>query len=325
MQHIIIGPEDAGCRVDRLLRKRLPLLPLSGIYTLIRKGGVRVGGRKVREDCRLREGEVLDVEVDAAEVVAPRAPDASLGRLTGTSFFRKNFSVIYEDAHLLACNKPSGLVVHPGSGHTRCDSLIELATAYLLGKNGITPGDEIALVHRLDRDTSGVILIAKNKRTLRSLHEAFVNRAVVKEYRAICHERPPRNEGTISVNLSRTHERNGGMKMRVDGDGREARSRYELNEFRNGLSSVTLFLDTGKTHQIRVQMAHVGAPVVGDVRYGDAAADAKLFGGAPPRLFLHACRVSFRHPHTRKSLTIKAPVPQEFAEVIRGWRRRGKK
>ncbi|MBN1576618.1 MAG: RluA family pseudouridine synthase [Chitinispirillaceae bacterium] len=318
MQQITIGPEDAGCRVDRLLRKRLALLPLAGIYTLIRKGGVRIGSRKTRQDYRLQEGEVLQIDVDQAEIRAPAAPDNALRSLTCTSFFKKNFSIIYEDDHLLACNKPSGLVVHPGSGHTRRDSLIELATAYLLDTNGIAPGDEVALVHRLDRDTSGVILVAKNKRTLRSLHEAFLQHAVEKEYRAVCHHRPPEYEGEISVNLSRTHERNRGMKMRVDREGDAARSRYQITEYRNDLSRVTVFLETGKTHQIRVQMAHVGSPIVGDVRYGDGALDAKLPSGPPSRLFLHAHRLSLKHPQTQKPLTIKATVPKEFAGIMGG-------
>jgi RluA family pseudouridine synthase len=316
MPRFTIGPEEHGCRADRLLRRRLPLLPLAAVYSLIRKGGVRIGGKKIRQDYRLQEGEMLDVSVDAAEVAAPDAPDASLARLTGTSFFRKNFSVIYEDANLLACNKPCGLVVHPGSGHTRGDSLIELAQAYLIDKKGIPPGDEIALVHRLDRDTSGVILIAKNKRTLRVLHEAFTDRTVVKEYRAVCHHRPPDNEGVITVNLSRTDKRNSGMKMRVDDDGQTACSRYELTGYRNGLSSVTVFLETGKTHQIRVQLAHVGSPIVGDVRYGDSALDAACAGGPPKRLFLHACRISLKHPQTHRPLTIKAALPEEFSRIM---------
>jgi len=108
------------------------------------------------------------------------------------------------------------------------------------------------------------------------------------------------------------------MKMRVGREGEEARSTYQLMEYRNDLSSITVFLETGRTHQIRVQMAHVGAPIVGDVRYGDGALDAKLSGGPPSRLFLHAYRISLQHPHTKKSLTIRAPVPEEFAGIMRG-------
>jgi 23S rRNA pseudouridine955/2504/2580 synthase len=320
MQQFTMGPEEQGCRVDRLLRRRLALMPLSGVYTLIRKGGVCVNGRRIRQDYRIQEGDVLQVDVDQAEISFSSTPDDTLRSLTKTSFYKKNFSIIYEDEHLLACNKPPGLVVHPGSGHQRRDTLIELALAYLLDKNGIARGDEPALVHRLDRDTSGVILIAKNKRTLRALHHAFAEHVVEKEYRAVCHRGPPEYEGTISVNLSRTHERNRGMKMRVDRGGEASSSRYEITGHQNDLSSVTVFLETGKTHQIRVQMAHVGAPVVGDVRYGDAAADAKLFGGPAPRLFLHAFRVVLRHPHTGKPLTVKAPVPEVFTEIMSGRR-----
>ncbi len=318
MHQFTIGPEEQGCRVDRVVRKRLTLLPLAGIYKLFRTGRILVGGKKTLPDYRLQEGDLLQIDVEQAEIVTPGPPEASLRRLAGTSFFRKNFSILYEDEHLLACNKPSGLVVHPGSGHTRHDTLIDLATGYLLDKNGIAPGDEVALVHRLDRDTSGVILVAKNKRTLRLLHEAFLQRTVVKEYRAVCHHRPPENEGTITVNLSRTYERNSGMKMHVERDGETARSRYRVLSYRNDVSSVAVFLETGKTHQIRVQMAHVGAPVVGDVRYGDPSLDAHLSNCTPHRLFLHAYRITFNHPHTRSPLTIKAPLPEEFTEVMRG-------
>ncbi len=317
MQRIHIGPEEAGCRVDRLLRKRLALLPLSGIYRLIRKGGVRINGRKANADYRPAEGEVLEIDVDEAEIIYRQAPDLSLAKLRGTSFFAKNFSIIYEDDHMLACNKTPGLVVHPGTGHTHRDSLIELAVSYLLDKKSIVSGDEAALVHRLDRDTSGVILIAKNKRTLRLLHKSFLSREVEKEYRAVCHNRPPDLKGTISLNLFRTGGKEDGMKMRVDNRGRASVSRYSVTAYSNGLSSIEVFLDTGKTHQIRVHMAHIGAPVVGDLRYGDCTADNKLFGGPPPRLFLHAYRISFRHPYTNRPITIKAPIPSEFSEIMK--------
>ncbi len=318
MQKIHIGAEEQGCRADRVVRKRLPLMPLSAIYMLFRKGKVLAGDRKIRQDYRLCFGEILQIDVSEAEVAIPEAPEASLRQLAGTSFYRKNFSIIYEDDNLLACNKPPGLVVHPGSGHTSHDSLIELAIAYLLTKDGIPEGEEPALVHRLDRDTSGVILISKNKRTVRLLHEAFRSRKIVKEYRAICHHRPPEYEGTVTVTLSRTHERDRGMKMRVagEGEGEVARSSYRITEYHKGLSNVTVFLETGKTHQIRVQMAHLGSPIVGDVRYGDSALDSKLFGGVRPRLYLHAYCLTLHHPVTGKKVSIKAPVPHEFSELM---------
>ena len=318
-QEIIIGAEEEGCRTDRIVRKRLALMPLSSIYRLFRKGNVRIGDKRAKQDYRLRTGDILRIGVAAAELSVPKGPDSSLIHLTSTSFFRKNFNVLYEDTDLLACNKPAGLVVHPGSGHTRHDSLIELATAYIAGGNRGTPGDEIALAHRLDRDTSGVILIAKNKRTLRRLHEQFRQHSLTKEYRAICHRRPPENEGTLRSRLARNDRRSSGMKMRIHAGGREAVSSYCVDSFNGTISGVTILLETGKTHQIRVQMAEAGAPIVGDVRYGDTNADHRLFGGdTSPRLFLHALRLRINHPHTGKSLSIKAPLPEPFTRLLTG-------
>jgi len=319
MQQIPIGPEENGCRVDRVVRKRCALLPLATVYKLFRTGKVRIGGKRVEQNYRLVEGEVLELCVDAAEMQAAAPAATADASLVNTAFFRKNFRIIYEDADVLACNKPSGLVVHPGTGHTRHDTLIDCAAAYLQSSKGIPPGDEFALVHRLDRDTSGVILIAKNKRTLRALHDHFRERDITKEYRAICHHRPPEFEGTITVNLARSHEQKSGMKMQVKSEGgSEARSRYRIDSYENDLSMVTVFLETGKTHQIRVQMAHVGAPIVGDERYGDRTLDAAMLKGKTDRLYLHAFRLNFRHPHTGKNLTITAPVPNEFAAIVRG-------
>lgn len=318
-QEIIISAEEEGCRIDRVVRKRLALMPLSSIYRLFRKGNILIGDKKAKQDDRLEAGDILRIGVAAAELTVPKSPDTTLAHLTATSFFRKNFSILYEDTHLLACNKPAGLVVHPGSGHTRHDSLIELATAYIAGNNRGAPGNEISLVHRLDRDTSGVILIAKNKRTLRLLHEQFRQHSLTKEYRAICHHRPPENEGTLRSRLTRNDERSSGMKMRVHAGGREAISSYSVDSYNGTISAVTIFLETGKTHQIRVQMAEVGAPIVGDVRYGNTKADRRVFGGGTsPRLFLHALRLRVRHPHTGKPLTIKTPLPEPFTRLLTG-------
>ncbi|MCX7726440.1 MAG: pseudouridine synthase, partial [Chitinispirillaceae bacterium] len=172
MEQFIIGSEEAGCRIDRVLRRKLKLLPLSVIYMLFRKGGVVVNGKKREQNYRLQEGDVVEVDVDRSEVFTEEKGHERdlLIQLTDTSFFKNNFFILYEDEDILACNKPAGLVVHPGTGHEkRQDSLIELATAYLLKEGKISFPRQAGLVHRLDRDTSGVILIAKNKRTLRKL------------------------------------------------------------------------------------------------------------------------------------------------------------
>jgi RluA family pseudouridine synthase len=316
MISIKIGTEEAGSRLDRIVRKRLSLMSLSEIYSLLRKGGIRVGGKKAKQDQRVIEGDQIDIDVDSSEDVTPAGPDQSLRTIVRTEFFKHKFKIIYEDDDLLACNKPSGLVVHPGTGHLHRDTLIELATGYLLEKGNLKEGEEPALVHRLDRDTSGVILIAKNKRVVRQLNEVFRTRDVVKQYIAICHNRPPEHEGVIAVEMARTHEQRSGTKMRVEEGGQFTRSRYRVLAYNNKFSRIEVFLDTGKTHQIRVHMAHSGAPVIGDERYGSFDLDKEILIKVQRRLYLHAHYITFPHPSKGKKITIEAPEPIEFKDLM---------
>ena len=314
------GPNESGVRLDRLLRKNLPLMSLSAIYGLIRRGGVRINGKRVKQDYRIQEGDEIRVDVDSAEAAAPAQGDsARFERLVKTEFYRRNLIILHEDRDVLACDKPAGLVVHPGSGHLTGDTLFDLAAAYLMTGRKIASPDDMALAHRLDRDTSGVILIAKNKRALRGLHEDFRDRSLTKHYVAICHHRPPDHEGEIVERLQRSRDRKGETTMRVGKDGLFSRTRYRLEAFDNGRSRIELFLDTGRTHQIRAHMAHAGAPLVGDTRYGDAALDERLFRDrhdVPRRLYLHAWKLTVPHPTTGKPLRLVSSLPGEFGAVM---------
>jgi 23S rRNA pseudouridine955/2504/2580 synthase len=193
----------------------------------------------------------------------------------------------------------------------------------MLSGGKIRARDEIAPAHRLDRDTSGVILIAKNKPALRRLHESIRRGEVIKQYAAVCHGRPPHDEGEIAVTLVRGRDRQGETTMRVGerrGDGMFSRSVYRLSACEHGLSRLEVFLDTGRTHQIRIHFAHVGAPVVGDARYGDAALDNELFSGRPDvvrRLYLHAQKLEIPGMSGGKRLSIKSPLPEEFISIMR--------
>jgi 23S rRNA pseudouridine955/2504/2580 synthase len=317
---LIAGDNEAGVRLDRVLRKKLPLMSLSAVYSLIRRGGVRANGKRVRQDYRIRPGDEITVDADPSELAAPVKGDSGrFERLVRTAFFKQRFNVLYEDRDVLACDKPTGLVVHPGSGHLSGDTLFDLAAAYLVTGKKIGSVDDMALAHRIDRDTSGVILIAKNKRALRSLHEEFRDRSLTKHYVAICHHRPPDHEGIIEEGLVRGRDRHGETTMRVDSNGASSRTRYRLEAYDDDRSRVDLFLDTGRTHQIRAHMAHAGAPVVGDTRYGDGALDERLFTRcreAPRRLYLHAWQLAVPHPSTGKPLRITAPLPPEFKAVM---------
>ena len=321
MIKLTMGPSEDGSRLDRLLRKRLPLIGLSAIYGLIRKGAVRVDGRRAKQDHRLKEGEILEIDVSESEFESEAKPPNAMAGLVKTEFFRRNFNVLHEDSSIIICNKPAGLVVHSGSGHVHHDNLVDLATAYILSKDKSIPGTEPeapVLMHRLDRDTSGVIMLAKNKGVVRALHADMRNGKFTKQYVAVCHNRPPEFEGTITLGMARNDRKRGGMKMRVVDNGPESITTYRIVEYQNDKSRLEILIHTGKTHQIRVHMSHLKAPILGDDRYGDPKLDEKVFASAelPKRLYLHAHKLTFPHPKTGKPMTITAPVPKEFGVAL---------
>ena len=320
---------EHNSRLDRFLRKRLPLLGLSGIYGLIRKGAVRIGGKKAKQDYRLKEGDILEIDVNESEFEARdnTSGQDKIAGLSKTEFFKRNFHILYEDAYILVCNKPAGLVVHSGSGHDHHDNLVDLAAAYILSKEKDPQKTEVpVLMHRLDRDTSGVILLAKNKGVVRALHADMRDGKFTKQYIAVCHNRPPEFEGTVTFEMKRGGGSRLGMKMNIstDGEGLASSTTYKILGYQNDLSQLEILLHTGKTHQIRVHMAHIGAPVLGDVRYGDQRLDDKVFSSAvsdrsapiPRRLYLHAHKLSFPHPHNKKKMTVTAKPPEEFLRLF---------
>jgi len=314
-----VTPDTEGMRLDRLVRKNLPLRPLADIYRLIRVGLVKVNGKKTKQEYRLRGGDIVSVDIDKSEMPRKRANEAAdLRDLARTEFYKRNFSIIYEDEDLLACNKPSNLVVHPGTGHDARDTLIDLVLSYMAAKKNHPEGEDPALVHRIDRDTSGIILIAKNKRILRLLHVHFRDREIDKKYFAVCHGRPPKNRGVIEANLVKTVEPNSGTKIRVHESGLFSRSEYTVVRSSGSTTLVEVTIGTGRTHQIRVHLAHIGCPIVGDVRYGDKIRDQKLFSEKRinRRLYLHAAHIGFIHPKDKKQIVLTAPMPDSFLKIM---------
>jgi RluA family pseudouridine synthase len=260
------------------------------------------------------------MDIDQAEIPEKNMSEIeSLKTLAHTDFYKRNLKIIFENENLIACNKPHNLVVHPGTGHSAHDTLIDLVKSYILNKKGPDSDGEPLLVHRIDRDTSGVILIAKNKRILRFLHTHFRDHQIDKQYIAICHGKPPKTNGTIEVNLAKTLERNTGMKVTVDENGQASQSRYCVVRSKGAFSELEVTIATGRTHQIRVHLAHIGCPIVGDVRYGNKDLDQKLFSNKNifHRLYLHAHRISFKRPPDNKRQTLIAPLPEEFSSFMR--------
>ncbi|MHC4252327.1 MAG: RluA family pseudouridine synthase [Planctomycetota bacterium] len=323
-----ITSADAGVRLDRLLRKLLPDVPLSGVHRMIRKGGALVDGVRARERTRLAEGSELSLALEEADAAALRErlaseeaePDArpAPGFAAGFTPVRARIPVIHEDAHVLAFDKPSGVAAHPGSGHHLEDTVLGALYARVgKGTATFTP----ALVGRLDRDTSGVQLAGISPEGLRGLSALSRSREIVKTYLALVRGEGGRSPGRIDSSLVDSGA--GRARMRALPAGEEAEGALEaITEYRalsrgGGASLVEVRPLTGRRHQIRAHFTSIGAPVAGDVRYGDRDWNRKLASRAQlERLFLHCTEARFAHPVTSSDVLVGSPLPGELGRTL---------
>jgi 23S rRNA pseudouridine1911/1915/1917 synthase len=295
-------------RLDTYLRGRFSAVSRGAIQRLIEQGDIRVNGRIVKPTHAPRAGEQVEVhwpEARAAEAQPEAIP----------------LEILYEDEALLVLNKPPGLVVHPAAGHeehTLVNALLHHCAGQLSGIGGVArPG----IVHRLDKETSGCLVVAKNDETHLALSTQFATRKVEKIYQAILCGELPRDRGEIRAAIARhpSHRK----RMAVDDDaGREARTGYHVLERLRGATLVEAVLHTGRTHQIRVHFQFLGFPVVGDATYGNRQNERleDLTGYRAPRMMLHAGRLAFIHPRTAKRLSFEAPRPEDFQDALEALR-----
>lgn len=285
--------DRAGERLDAFLARALPDCSRSAAQRLIEQGLVTVGERSGRAALRLNAGDAVVVTVPAprpsALVPEPMALD-----------------VVYEDADLLVVNKPSGLVVHPAAGHAE-HTLVHGLLAHCDDLSGIGGEQRPGIVHRLDRDTSGLLMVAKNDRAHACLSRQLQERTTHKVYLVLVEGRPQPAEGVIEAPIGR-HPRDR-KRMAVRAGGRPSRTRYRTLAERGGCSLVVAGLETGRTHQLRVHFAELGCPIAGDPIYGRA-------GGAAGRLWLHAWLLRLQRPSDGETLQLEAPLP---AELVAGW------
>ncbi len=288
-----------GQRIDNFLLNHLKGVPKSRIYRLLRKGEVRVNKGRVQPSRRLQCGDLIRLPpIRIAERVTVEPADR-LRRLIEES-------VLFEDERLLVINKPAGIAVHGGSGVPH--GVIEIIQA-------IRPdARDVALVHRLDRATSGCLLLVKERRLLADFNRLFSGRQVEKDYRALLHGRWQGGERTIDRPLRRL-EGSGDHRMIVSDTGKPARTRMTPVLRLRQATLVDVRLETGRMHQIRVHAASTGAPIVGDAKYGDPAADRSL-SLSPARLMLHARRLSFVPPGGRRRMTFVAPDHDDFNVLV---------
>jgi 23S rRNA pseudouridine955/2504/2580 synthase len=292
-----IGESAADQRIDNFLFRLCKGVPKSHVYRILRSGEVRVNSRRVGVDYRLRIGD--EVRIPPLRVATrsskPPAPAA-------------DFPVLWEDDALLAIDKPAGIAVHGGSG-VSFGAIEQLREA--------RPGARfLELVHRLDRETSGVLLLAKKRTALTAMHELLRNGGVDKRYLALVKGKWSKPRLKVDVALHKYLNAEGERRVAVSRDGQQAVTLFALKKPGQEASLLEATLKTGRTHQIRVHLAHLGFPICGDDKYGDFAWNKALAKRGLKRMFLHAARLAFRHPVSGEPIAIVAPLPAALADFL---------
>ena len=299
----LVSDAEAGQRLDNFLLRVMKGVPRSHIYKILRSGEVRVNKGRARPYYHLAEGDVL--RLPPVRVAEPGDPALLPAYLQS----QLEAAVLYEDTHLLVLDKPSGLAVHGGSG---------LSWGIIEALRQLRPdARELELVHRLDRDTSGCLILSKKRSALRALHEALREGLMEKRYLALAAGDWQGKARAVRLALRKNTLQSGERMVRVDPvEGKAAHTRFlPLERFR-GAVLLQADLDTGRTHQIRVHLQAIGHSVAGDEKYGDAIFNQRLRILGLQRLFLHAALVAFRHPQDGRPMRIEAPLPADLQAVL---------
>lgn len=304
MPEWIAAPEDAGARLDAFLAGKTEKTR-SSVQKLIEEENVRLNGAPAAKNARLREGDRVEATEPPPEVLDVKPQNIPL-------------DIVYEDQDLLVVNKPKGMVVHPAAGNpdgTLVNALLFHCGDSLSGINGvIRPG----IVHRIDKDTSGLLIVAKNDRAHQSLAEQIAVHSFTRIYNAVVYGIVKEEEGTVSAPIGR-HPTDRKRMAVLSSGGREAVTHYRVLERFPGFTLVECRLETGRTHQIRVHMAHIGHPVAGDPVYGPKKCITELQGQC-----LHARVIGFIHPATGEYLEFDSGLPPYFERFLEKLRRSGK-
>ncbi|TLF49701.1 RluA family pseudouridine synthase [Halomonas urmiana] len=302
VQWVEVTEGQVGQRVDNFLLTRMKGAPRALIYRIVRKGEVRVNKKRVKADTRLVLGDLVRIpplRLTPREAVR-EVSDNLRNLLAG--------SVLVEGRDWLVINKPSGLAVHGGSGVK-----IGLIEALRQVREDL---DFLELVHRLDRDTSGCLLLAKSRPALLALNESLKQHRMDKQYLALVAGRWPARRDFVSARLDRYELGNGERRVRVESAGKVARTRFAVRETFDKVTLIEAEPVTGRTHQIRVHAAHAGHPLLGDDKYGSRESQRLAAGLGVPRLFLHAASLTFPEPTSGRPVQIRAPLPDDLEAAL---------
>ena len=291
-----VNEEEAGCRIDNYLFSRLKGVPKSHVYRILRSGEVRVNSKRVDATYRLQAGDLLRIPPVrlAVKKAVPRIPEFDM-------------TILFEDDFLIAIDKPEGIAVHGGSGVSF--GVIEQIRA------SRSDARFIELVHRLDRDTSGVLLLAKKRSALVELHRQIREGSVEKFYFAAVIGKWQNRRQDVRLPLYKHVTGSGERRVSVKEEGLPSRTIFSLVEQGEKASLLEANLKTGRTHQIRVHLAHLGFPIVGDDKYGDFTLNREMTKSGFKRMYLHAAKFCFTHPDGKR-ICIESPLPETFSKLM---------
>ncbi|MEZ9302141.1 23S rRNA pseudouridine(955/2504/2580) synthase RluC [Vibrio breoganii] len=305
VQFVDIDSDMAGQRIDNFLRNQLKAIPKSMVYRIVRKGEVRVNKKRVKAEYKLQAGDIVRIP----PVTLPATEEAPALSTKLNKVSELEHCILYEDEHVLILNKPSGTAVHGGSG---------LKFGAIEALRALRPEARfLELVHRIDRDTSGILLIAKKRSALRHLQAQFREKTVQKYYFALVMGEWKSSIRKVTAPLLKNEVNS---IVRVNPNGKASETRFKIIEKLNNATLLQASPITGRTHQIRVHTQYVGHPIAWDDRYGDRRFDAFTGKEGLDRLFLHAANIKFIHPGTEKEMDISAPMENKLQRAIEGLR-----
>jgi 23S rRNA pseudouridine955/2504/2580 synthase len=308
-----IDEDNAGVRLDKFLRKKLAQVPVSHLFKMIRTKKVRVDGKRAQPEQELQTGDLLAIRGDEKHLLGP-APGEGASQERQAPLDVRKLPVLFEDDWMMAVDKPSGMAVHTGSGITG-GTVVDYVRAYL-GPRAIRNGFTASPAHRLDRETSGVLLVAKRRPAMVHFTDVFTHGKAAKRYVALVKGRMPRESGVIDLPLSE-HQQTAESKARRGVNMQEARTRFRVLRQGGDTSVLECAIETGRTHQIRRHLAALGHPVAGDRKYGDFTFNREVRARwGLKRLFLHSARIEVPHPEDGRKLRVEAALPSELRDVL---------
>ena len=303
VQFLTISDDEAGQRIDNYLLNKLKGLPKSLIYRIVRKGEVRINKGRIKPEYKLQAGDIL--RIPPVRISEKEQPQIS-NKLNKVNQLENQ--IIFEDDYLLAINKPSGIAVHGGSG---------LSFGVIEALRALRPEARfLELVHRLDRDTSGILLIAKKRSVLRHLHEQLRIKTIQKDYLALVRGQWQSHCKVVQAPLLKNELSSGERIVRVSEQGKPSETRFSIEERYIAATLIKASPITGRTHQIRVHTQYAGHPIALDDKYGDAEFDRQMRELGLDRLFLHAFSLCFEHPKTGETLRLNAPLDGKMKNIL---------